>query len=69
VSSEGYLNTRQAAAYVGTTAAGWHRTAVTHGVPSVRYGTGPKARRLYRREDIDRWLESCRQRVEAGVRA
>lgn len=69
MTNEGYLTTRQAAAYVGTSPSGWTRTSVTHGVPCVRYGTGPKARRLYKRADIDRWLESCRQQLEAGVRA
>ena len=63
-----YLSTKEAAAYLGVSAQGWHRTATNHGVPSVRYGTGPRARRLYRRADIDRWLESCRQQIEAGVR-
>ena len=64
-----YLTTRQAAAYVGTTPAGWHRHAVRHGIPSVRYGRSPKSRRLYKRDDIDRWLVSCQQARDAGVRA
>jgi len=69
VSEQKYLTTRQAAAYVGTTPAGWHRHVLRNGIPSVRYGSSPKSRRRYKREGIDRFLEASRQAVEGGVRS
>ena len=49
--------------------AGWHRHVLRNGIPSVRYRSSPKSRRLYKREDIDRFLEASRQAVEGGVRS
>lgn len=60
----GYLTTKTAAAYIGVSPAGFHRAAIRHGVPHVRYGW----KRLYKREDIDRWLELNRQLRDARVR-
>lgn len=52
---DGWLTTKQAAAYLGLTVAALHRLTAARRVPFVQ--DGPGARCWFRRSDLDAWRE------------
>lgn len=54
------LRIREAAALLGISAATCHRRAILGDLPAIRLWAGRRAPIRFRREDLERWLESRR---------
>ncbi len=66
--NENLMTAQDVAAYLGNCSTRTiQRLAKDREIPSVRCGTHPRAKWLFRKEDIDAWLKACTKYHETGT--
>jgi excisionase family DNA binding protein len=61
------MNITQCATYLGVSVPGVRHWVRTAGLPAYRFGSGPRARLMFKLEDVDAWISGRQKRAAAST--